>query len=82
MWVLVVIYKMSKSKQLVGSLLRGLTGRGNWHAALTITGSRQVSSSATALHVQAAPIDDIKDQQPSGKPRWLSELGAIRTDWT
>jgi hypothetical protein len=32
--------------------------------------------------LQASNVHQHTQQQPQQKPRWMRELGAIRTDWT
>ncbi len=46
--------------------------------------SRNFSSTSVVLHVQPVPAEEpTQAAAPStGKPRWVRELGAIRTDWT
>ena len=71
------------ARQAVGALLRGLGGA-RIGAAPSGAGiglkARELSGTAGAWHVQPAE-ENVPDQQ-AGEPRWLRELGAIRTDWT
>ena len=41
--------------------------------------NRSLASSPAAAHVQPAPAEE---EPAAAAPRWLRELGAVRTDWT
>ena len=72
------------ARQAVGALLRGLgcarIGGAPSGAGILGLKARELSGTAGAYHVNPAE-ENVPDQQ-AGEPRWLRELGAIRTDWT
>lgn len=69
--------------QAVGALLRTLPGCGRAAGAAVLVSSRGIASSAWLSHVEPVRAESEPEAaaQP-GTPRWLAELGAIRTDWT
>ena len=73
---------MQQSKQAVAVALRGL-GAQRIAAWVGLSGrGRDICSSAIAQHVQPVLAEDNAAAEPTGKPGWQQELGAIRTNWT
>jgi hypothetical protein len=61
----------------IGALARRAAA--SQRASLAALANRSLSSSPAAAHVQPAPAEE---DTAAAAPRWLRELGAVRTDWT
>lgn len=70
---------MLRTQKAVSGLARRLVGG---HGDAFALGLRQLSGSPALQHVQPAPEEDQPAAATSQGPRWLRELGTIRTDWT
>jgi len=70
------------SKQAFAGILGRLVASPIEGAAAITVGIRHLSVSNALQHVQPAPAHDVPPSNNGDKPRWLAELGAIRTDWT
>ena len=73
---------MMQARHAFAGLARRLLGGQSEATAAVATGIRHISGSSAVQHVQAAPVDDSPEAGTDAKPRWRSELGAVRTDWT
>ena len=68
-----------------GGLLRSLPGSGRAACAGVALAARGLCTSRWLGHVEPVREESAPEQaepQRVATPRWLAELGAIRTDWT
>lgn len=70
---------MLRTQKAVSGLARRLVAG---HGDAFGLGLRHLSGSSVSQHVQPAPADDASPSATPQQPRWLRELGTIRTDWT
>lgn len=70
---------MLRMQKAVSGLSRRLVAGHGDAFALSL---RHLSGSPASQHVQPVPAEDASPSASPEQPRWLRELGTIRTDWT